>query len=245
MNDDDFNVDSEDEGGGDEWLTTYGDLVTLLLCFFVLLFSMSSVDAQKFKSIANSLRVSFAGGSSVGMLQNGDSLVDLKEIPKENEEEKEVQKEDPMEQIYNRVQKIIISEGLSDQITVKKTERGVLLAFSDDVLFDKGQADLKTEVKKTLYSFGEILKKYDKKIRIEGHTDNIPIKNYKFDSNWELSTDRAISVVKYYTEELPVNERISPNAFEVAGLAEYSPVAPNDTEENRQKNRRIEMIILK
>jgi len=242
---DDFNVDSDDESGGDEWLATYGDLVTLLLCFFVLLFAMSSVDAKKFQAAAASVNSSFAGGSSAGMNQDGESVVSLFELPIDNTSENKVKEEDTMDEIYNEIKEILSSEDLDSEIVVKKSERGVLLTFRDDLLFDKGQAVLKSEVKKTLYSFGSVLKKYNKKIRIEGHTDNIPIKNNNFDSNWELSTSRSISVVKYYTEELPVNEQISPNAFEVAGLGEYSPIAPNDTDENRQKNRRIELIILK
>lgn len=243
--DDDFNVDSDEESGGDEWLATYGDLVTLLLCFFVLLFASSSVDAKKFQAVAASLNVSFAGGSAVGMNQGGDSVVDLSELPINDNPDNKTKEEETMDEIYNEVKKIIASEGLDSDITVKISERGVLLIFRDDLLFDKGQAIVKADVKKTLYSLGSILKKYNNKIRIEGHTDNIPIKNNYFDSNWELSTSRAISVVKYYTEELSANERIAPNVFEVAGLGEYSPVAPNDTDENRQKNRRIEVIILK
>lgn len=243
--DDDFNVDSDEESGGNEWLATYGDLVTLLLCFFVLLFASSSLDAKKFKAAAASLNVAFDGGSALGMNQGGDSVVDLSELPLNDTLENKAKEEETMDEIYNEVQKIINSEGLDSEIAVKKSERGVLLIFTDDFLFDKGQAVVKTDVKKTLYSLGNILKKYNKNIRIEGHTDNIPIKNNYFDSNWELSTSRAISVVKYYTEELSANERISPNVFEVAGLGEYSPVAPNDTDENRQKNRRIEVIILK
>lgn len=123
-----------------------------------------------------------------------------------------------MDEIYNEVKRIIALEGLDSEIAVKKSERGIGLVFRDDLLFDKGQAIVKPDVKKILYSLANILKKYNKNIRIEGHTDNIPIKNNYFDSNWELSTTRAISVVKYYTEELSVNERISPNVFEVAGL---------------------------
>lgn len=241
---DDFNVDSDDESGGDEWLATYGDLVTLLLCFFVLLFAMSTVDAKKFQAAAASVNISFSGGSSAGMNQAGDSVVNLFELPIENNSESKTE-EETMDEIYNEAKKILSSEGLDSEILVKKSERGVLLTFRDDLLFDKGQSILKTDVKKTLYSFAYILKKYNKKIRIEGHTDNIPIKNSTFDSNWELSTARSISVVKYFTEELPLNERISSNIFEVAGLGEHSPVAPNDTDENRQKNRRIEIIILR
>lgn len=206
---------------------------------------MSSIDAKKFKAVASSINVAFSGGSTLGMNNAGDTVVDLSELPVNDTLEKEIKEEKKMDEIYNEVKRIIELEGLNSEIAVKKSERGIGLVFRDDLLFDKGQAVVKPDVKKILYSLANILKEYNKNIRIEGHTDNIPIKNNYFNSNWELSTARAISVVKYYTEELPVNERISPNVFEVAGLSEHSPVAPNDTDENRQKNRRIEIIIIK
>ena len=109
--DDDFNVDSDEESGGDEWLATYGDLVTLLLCFFVLLFASSSVDAKKFQAAAASLNVSFAGGSAVGMNQGGDSVVDLYEHPIDYTLENKTKEEETMDEIYNEVKKIIASEG--------------------------------------------------------------------------------------------------------------------------------------
>lgn len=239
--DEDFNVDSDDEGGGNEWLATYGDLVTLLLCFFVLLFAMSTVDAQKFRSVA----ASFSGGSSVGMNTGGDSVLELLELGTESVRNEQKQKEEEMNKLYEEVKKLLAQEGLNSEITVEQTERGILLTFRDDMLFDRGKAILRPEVKRIVSSFGNILRTYDKKIRIVGHTDNIPIKNSEFKSNWELSTSRAISVVKYFTEEVAPSERINPDNFEVAGVADNEPVAPNDTEVNRQKNRRIEIIVLK
>lgn len=225
--DEDFNTEEDDDGGGNEWLATYGDLVTLLLCFFVLLFAMSSIDVKKFQAAA----ASFAGGSSIGLAEGGDSILEQNQISE-------------MNNLYKEVKELLDNEGLNSNITVEQTEKGVLLVFKDDLLFDLGKAELKPSVKKILYSFGNILRVYNKRVRIEGHTDNIPIKTSMFASNWELSTARAISVAKYFTEELPSNERIAPSNFEVAGLSEYSPVAPNDTPENRQKNRRIEVIVL-
>jgi chemotaxis protein MotB len=244
MDDEDFNITPEDESGGNEWLATYGDLVTLLLCFFVLLFAMSTVDAKKFESMAISLAASFSGGNSIVISSGGDSILDLNVSPDINTNA-ESNAKDEMDELYSEVNRLLESEGLSKQISVEKSERGVLLTFQDNLLFDNGKAILKPEVKSILSSLGVILKNHDKKIRIEGHTDNVPIKNAAFPSNWELSTARAISVVNYYTQELPDDKKILPNKFEVAGLAEFNPVAPNDSEENKQKNRRIEIIVFK
>ncbi len=242
---DDFNMDSDDEGGGNEWLATYGDLVTLLLCFFVLLFAMSSIDIKKFKAAA----ASFAGGSAIGMREGGDSIFDLSNFPtsgsQKDAKNNETEKNNEMDELYEQVKNAISAQGLNGQVGIEKSERGILLAFSDDLFFDKGKAILKDSVKKILISFGDIIRPHNKKIRVEGHTDNVPISNSIFPSNWELSTARAISVVKFFTEELPPQQRMSASNFEVAGLAEYAPVVPNDSEENKQKNRRIELIILK
>lgn len=243
---DNFNQEPDDNEDNNGWLATYSDLVTLLLCFFVLLFSMSSIDNGRFKNVV----ASFASAFSLGVIDGGgNSIIDLDtlsnidysdKVPKTSQapEDKE------MSNLYTDLRKLINEKGLSSYINLESDQKGLLLVFRDDLLFDQGKANLKPSVRDLLFSIANILKDYDKKIRIEGHTDDIPIKNKHFASNWELSAARAISVVKYFTEELPPNHRMPPNRFEVAGLAEFSPVAPNDTAENKQKNRRIEIIII-
>ncbi|MBM7870474.1 chemotaxis protein MotB [Clostridium pascui] len=234
---DNYNMDDEDEGGGSEWLATYGDLVTLLLCFFVLLYSMSVIDSAKFKQAAESL-------NNIGiMLQTGsinptigDSIADLDVYSAKSAE-------DQMNHIYKEVKDIIDSGGLTKDVEVKKVDKGVLLRFKNEILFDIAQADLKQDAKNNLSRLGKVLRKHNKIIKVEGHTDNIPISNSEYRSNWELSTARAISVVRYFTEELPSDQRLNPKSFEVSGYGEYHPIAPNNTEENKQKNRRIEITI--
>lgn len=237
--DEDFNVDDDDEGGGAEWLATYGDLVTLLLCFFVLLFAMSTIDNIKFRAAMSSFSSMNVIGSPAGIAENtGDSVLDL--FPSPN-----VGGDGEMEELYREVKELLNEEGLSGEIDLQNLEKGVMLVVKNDVLFDQGKADLRPEMKDILSKFASILKSYNKRVRVEGHTDNVPISNSRYASNWELSTARAISVVKYFTEGVPVKDRISAKNFEVAGLSEFSPVAPNDTAANKQKNRRIEIIILK
>jgi chemotaxis protein MotB len=234
----DFNMD-DDDAGGSEWLATYGDLVTLLLCFFILLFSMSTVDNQKFKRAISALNSMGIMGQSGSVSSNvGDSLSNLDVY-------NAIDVQEEMDDIYSKVKEVVDTKGLSEDIKVEKIGPGVLLRFKDDILFDPGQAELKPNVKNTLLKLGEILRSHDKRIRIEGHTDNVPINTNKFRSNWELSTARAISVVKYFTEEIPAEQQINPKSFEVSGYGEYHPIAPNDTDQNKQKNRRIEVTILK
>jgi chemotaxis protein MotB len=236
---DNYNID-EDEGGGSEWLATYGDLVTLLLCFFILLYSMSIMDLAKFQKAAGSLNSSLGAPAQTTGTDStiGDSIANLNVY-----NAIEVQQE--MDDIYSKVKELVDSRDLSKDVQVEQVAAGVLLRFKDEILFDVAQADLKPNAKNTLQKLGEILRTYDKSIRIEGHTDNVPINTSRFRSNWELSTARAISVVRYFTEELPQDQRIIPTKFEVSGYGEYHPIANNDSEQNKQKNRRIEITILK
>lgn len=234
----DFNMDEDDAGGG-EWLATYGDLVTLLLCFFVLLYSMSTIDNQKFRKAVSALNSIGIQGQSGNVNSNvGDSISNF-----DIYNAIDVQQE--MDNIYSKVKELVDSRDLSKDVQVEQVSAGVLLRFKDEILFDVAQADLKPNAKNTLQKLGEILRAYDKSIRIEGHTDNVPINTSRFRSNWELSTARAISVVRYFTEELPADQRIVPTKFEVSGYGEYHPIANNDSEQNKQKNRRIEITILK
>jgi chemotaxis protein MotB len=233
----DFNMDDDDAGGG-EWLATYGDLVTLLLCFFVLLYSMSTIDNAKFKKAIQAFNSMGIAGQSGSITPGNGDVVEQFNVYNAIEVQQE------MESIYKEVKELVDSKGLDKDVQVEKVDAGVLLRFKDEILFDVAQADLKENAKSTLNRLGDILRKYNKMIRIEGHTDNVPIKTSKFRSNWELSTARAISVVRYYTEEIAAEQRINPQKFEVSGYGEYHPIAANDTPQNKQKNRRIELTII-
>jgi len=234
----DFNIDDDDSNSG-EWLNTYADLVTLLLCLFVLLYSMSIVDIAKFKKAAGSLNSIGSPSDTSGVDSSvGNSIAGLDVYNAIN-----VQQE--MEGIYKEIKELVAEKGLSEDVQVEEISEGVLLRFKDEILFDSGEALLKDEAKNTLKKLADILRKHNKQILVEGHTDNVPIKNKKFKDNWELSAARAINVVRYFTEELPEGKRFDPKVFEVIGYGEYKPIAPNDTAENRQKNRRIEVTIRK
>jgi len=233
---DNYNMD-DDDGGGNEWLATYGDLVTLLLCFFILLYSMSVVDTAKFKQAAESL-------NNMGiMLQTGGVNPDIGNSISDLDVYSAKSGEKQIDDIYKEVKDIIDSGGLTKDVEVKRVEKGVLLRFKNEILFDVAQADLKPNAKDNLSKLGKVLRKHNKAIKVEGHTDNVPISNSEYRSNWELSTARAISVVRYFTEELPSNQRLNPKNFEVSGYGEYHPIAPNNNDENKQKNRRIEITI--
>jgi chemotaxis protein MotB len=257
--DDDFSALDEGGGSSNEWMNTYADLVTLLLCFFVMLFSMSTLDNQKFKkAIAAFNSIGILGQTGTVNPAIGDSLSDLdiynaiqlEEIlgsldRKNFGETQEERTQREMNYIYDEVKNLVEEGELSGDIILEKIDEGVVLRFKDEFLFTTGQADLRSNVKTILQQIGDILRRYDKKVKIEGHTDNMPINTIKFPSNWELSTARAISVIKYYTEELTYDKRLNPDRLEASGYGEYHPIVPNDSETNRQKNRRVEIIIFK
>lgn len=231
----------EAKAGLPEWLATYGDLVTLLMCFFVLLFAFSSIDAQKFEAVMQSFQGSagiLSGGLSLSdgpMVFNGMPESQVSESPQETEK---------LQQLKETVEKYLKENNLQANVLVELDARGLLLRFKENVLFDSGKADLKPEALKILSFLGNLLntKEFaDRYIRVEGHTDNVPIRTAKFPSNWELSTGRASSVIRYYVE----NSNFKPYRFSASGYGEYYPVANNDTAIGRAQNRRVDIVILR
>lgn len=217
-----------------EWLTTYSDLVTLLLCFFVLLFSFSNIDAQKFQSIMNALQ------GSLGVMEGGTTTVDTPKITtaEENEEEE-------FEELKQTIEDYAEEKGLKDDISLELEERGLVIRFMDSVFFDSGKADIKPESIEILHYIAQILNSEnfkEKHIKVEGHTDTDPIvHSTTYPTNWELSATRATNVLRFFVEE----ENIDGDRISSSGYSFYRPIAPNDTKENKTKNRRVDIVILK
>ena len=222
----------ESKGGSPEWLTTYSDLVTLLLCFFVLLYSFSSVDAEKFQQIM----ASFQGGAGV---LNGGTSMDFPIEFTEDDLEAELVK------LLKDLEDYADTLGLNEEITFKVEERGLVVRFMDNVLFDSGKADLKPESIEILHSVAEILNReefVDRHIKVEGHTDTDPIvRSSKYPTNWELSSARATNVLRQLVEV----EKIDGNRISSSGYSFYRPIVPNDTPDNKARNRRVDIVILK
>ena len=244
------------------WMSTFSDLMNLLLCFFVLLFSMSTIDASKFEQLAASFSDSFsiftAGSTSIGEgLLVGNGVMQLNELDQfmntmgKESEEVEVEEEDPLselkkeqmnesEQLSELIEEIIQEQNLAKEIDVDFTSQYVSLTLNGGILFDSGKAVLKPECSAVLNKIGIILEKYAKStIEIEGHTDNVPIHTSKFADNDELSDARALAVFRYIVE----HTNLDPANIKHAGRGEYVPVADNATAEGRTKNRRVEIKI--
>lgn len=139
-----------------------------------------------------------------------------------------------------KIRKVIKKEGVEDAVKVKVTESGIAIKLADPIGFDIGEADIKPELIPTLKSISEIINRVSgTQIRVEGHTDDIPIRSHKFPSNWELSTSRALNVVKFMANSCAID----PSRLSAIGYGEYRPVFPNTSDVNRKMNRRIEIFV--
>lgn len=219
--------------GAPAWMMTYGDLVTQILIFFVLLFSISSIDAQKFQAALLSLQ------GALGFL-SGSTPTDLPEIPAGTEDDMDRRDLEQMLGVQQLLEQRLQAAGLHASVSLDFEERGLVIRFMDTVLFDLGKAAIKPLGRQTLDAMAPTLREIPNQVRIEGHTDNLPIVTAAFPSNWELSTARATNVVRYLIEE----RGLDPWRLSAAGYGEYRPVAPNDSPANRQLNRRVDIVVL-
>lgn len=229
-------MSQEEKIDSNAWMITFADLVMLLLTFFVMLLTMSSMDSKKLKNLMTNFReatgvLEFSGSGKVSDLpsfitkyNSSDSLIvvdqehfiaKLKIVAEINDMLKEIHKE----------------------ITLSDDERGIVLSFNENILFDIGKASLRKKVLPVLDAIADTIESCSNDILIMGHTDNTPIKNDLYPSNWELSAYRGISVLEYF-----LGKEIPPERFAVGGYGSSRPKVPNDTFENRSLNRKVEII---
>ncbi len=246
----------------ERWLLTYSDLITLLLAFFIILYSMANVDKEKFKRLMESLGSQFGAGGNAGAGQTsglsnetgagGASItfppldgVDLGITVSPGATPNGVGNAieiDKMEQVKGEVEDMLNAANLGNEVKVSLTEQGLEISINAEVLFDIGSAMLKPKYTTTVGKITNVLSKLKgNQIIVEGHTDNVPIKTYQFPSNWYLSTARAICVLDLIMK----NHELDPNKLSVQGYGDSRPIASNSTPEGRAKNRRVNIIILK
>lgn len=233
-----------------EWMGTYGDMVTLLLCFFVLMFASSSVDAEKFKQIAGSFSknslVVINPAQAEGMMDAfGNGLISMPEVKGESDKEYEEQKQkegaEELAKMTEQFKTYFAENNLENKIEIEQNDRYITLNFKDGILFDSGKAEIKPEAISVLGIIADELLKYpDNDIKIEGHTDNMPIHTDRYPNNWYLSAARAISVATYFTDV----KNFDPKRISTEGYGEHRPKVSNDTPENRSINRRVEIKII-
>lgn len=209
-------------------MVSYADFVTLLFCFFTAMYAISNVDTSKLGKFVDSMRSAFnveeKRGNAISVIEGVQIFIPA-----------DVDVESNVKDILG----ILVTDS-KGAIDVKRDERGVVITVADKYFFESGLADLKENSRDVLDKIASALLKHPNMIRIEGHTDNIPIKNLTFPSNWELSASRAINVVKYFID----NHNIKPERISAIGYAENKPVATNDAPEGRAKNRRVDIVLL-
>ncbi len=241
-----------EEEGSPAWMNTYGDMVTLLLTFFVLLFAFSTIDAQKWEEIVSSL--SGTPFVAIQALDPGDVMADEQpidetswDIPEPTPQPSTVngmnveEIKERFDELYEKIKEHIAQNGLQEDLNVTMEDDVIVMRMNESALFDSGRDEIRPIAKEILPSICEIILQYDKlirKIRIEGHTDTVPIQNSKFKDNWELSQARAYSVLQYL---LTMN--MDPVKMWPVGLGEYHPVDDNTTEAGKARNRRVDFVI--
>lgn len=255
---------AEPDGPSQGWLGTFADLMNLLLCFFVLLFAMSTVDAQKFELIVASFSESFSifsgGATSIGdgmLISSGVSQLSqldkyVNSMGKNAESEEETDKVDELqeklekeklaeaEKLAEKIEEAVEESQMEDRISVDFTSQYVQLTLKGAILFDSGSAAIKSDAMPIVQKVAVILERYAQHtIEIEGHTDNVPIHSGRYANNNELSSARALSMFDYLVE----NTTLQPAQIKHSGRGEYVPIADNSTPEGRAKNRRIEIKI--
>lgn len=213
----------------ERWLLTYADLITLLLAFFIVMYSMSKVDNKKFGQVSDALNTVLRGGHSVLRFSldpdnPGHGLLKLGNL----------------RMVQQKIDEKFKTLGRNEDVQTEITERGLVIHIVESALFDEGSSLLKARAMDVLDLIADQLRGRPNHVRIEGHTDDRPIQTPLYPSNWELSASRATTVVRYYVE----NHNIPPDRISALGYGEFRPVKANTTPENRAMNRRVDIVIL-
>lgn len=220
------------------WLIPYADMLTLLLALFIVMFAISQTDKAKFQQISEQFNIIFSGGSGI-QESDGNSLIPM--IKTGGANSPTAIEEDKMNEIKRILEEEIKREGHSNEINLMLNQEGLEISIQDTMLFASGNATIVGDESQVLYSVAKALGGIDNSIKIIGHTDNVPINNRQFRSNWDLSAMRAINVMQFLVSQ----GDLLPNRFVVQGNGEFSPKFDNSTEAGRAKNRRVEIFIIR
>lgn len=246
----------------ESWLLPYADLLTLLLALFIVLFASSSVNDFKFQQMSQIFNEIFSGGENIldfpGLIEKETPGSQLNPLINETESEDtqlmqellKVEKAretasaadlEDLKKIQSAINLYIAENGLDDQFATQLKDEGLLLTIRDSALFDSGSATVKESYREMADEVAQLLK-FDppRSVIITGHTDDVPISNSTFSSNWELSVMRAVNFMKIIID----NPDLDPRWFSAKGFGEYQPISPNGSVQGRAENRRVEVLIL-
>jgi len=251
----------EEHANHERWLVSYADFITLLFAFFVVLYSSAQVDKRRVGQLALAIQVAF---QQMGIFQASNSkpaLIDTEPMPfsnvqiVENAERNQAigrlvnspqgdltnaPVREVMTNLQDQLESALAPEIKKHTITVTPTREGIVVSLKEAGFYDSGSATVRPDALATISHFIDVIRSYPVHVRIEGHTDNVPIHTARFDSNWELSTARATEMIKLFISKY----RIAPDRLSASGYGEYYPVASNDTPEGRAQNRRVDLVLL-
>lgn len=231
-----------EEHTDETWLIPYSDILTLLLALFIVLFASSQIDQEKFKAIESAFKQVFGGSTGImdagpspvpGQAPENASPASAENVKKENSQ---------LTSVQDNINKFIAENHLTGKIDTILTDEGLVLEIRNETLFRPGSASLSLESQPLISKIADILGTLTESIVISGHTDDTPINTPRYPSNWDLSSARAINVMK---DILNLNKELHPQRFSAIGYGEYRPIVPNITEANRAKNRRVEILIVR
>jgi chemotaxis protein MotB len=232
----------EGHGGDERWLITYADMITLLMVFFIVMYSMANTDLKRFAQVAESIKIAFhtlgAGEGAAGLIGEGGAAESSRPSPILFQNLPPQQRD--FISVTSELTAFAKEVGLQGDISVNMNLEGIIISLSNALIFEPGSAELRPESMETLHEIAEILKRTNNPVRVEGHTDNVPTNSPLYPTNWELSVARAVTIVRYLVEE----EGLSPDRLSAAGNAEFKAVAPNDSRANRALNRRADIVII-
>jgi chemotaxis protein MotB len=239
----------------ERWLVSYADFITLLFAVFVVLYAMGQSDKKKVEEVVKSIQQSF-GMATAGAPSPKINVIDSQAITVIPSLKPEI-KANPMgrsrsgqvktradekdfRQIKAAIEAYLVKQGAQHKVTLEITRRGLVVSLKEAGFFASGQADIKPDGYDLINTIAEVVTQYSNPLRLEGHTDNVPISTAQFPSNWELSTARATHGLKY----LMKNFDIDADKISATGYAEFRPLAENTTPEGREKNRRVDLVML-
>lgn len=231
---------SESGGMDESWLLPYADMLTLLLALFIVLFAMSSLDAKKFRDLAQSMSSVFTSGTGIMEYPSPDEQIVPDDTETKLDDAAAMQELEDLVALQKKIDDYIESHDLTDRLTTSLSGEGLQITILDDALFDSGSAVIKKDAEELGAEISNfIVADPPRHVTISGHTDDVPIHNVDYSSNWHLSVMRAINFMEILLE----NDNLEPDYLSAKGYGEYQPIAENDTAAERAKNRRVEVLI--
>jgi chemotaxis protein MotB len=229
------------DGGGERWLVSYADFITLLMVLFVVLYSMGQTDVEKYKRLAESMRAAFSLGGPVQVI---DPNIDTSGGTAEDGESKPIvipgipEAAPKSEEVAGQLTEMLSGTGLGNEVSIQTNVEGVLISLSEKLVFAPGSTELPEGAYPVLDTIAKMILPVDNPLRLVGHTDDSQ-PPAPYENNWQLSLARAAAVAEYLT-----SQGIDPARFTLAGRAQYDPIFPNDTQEHRSLNSRVDIVLI-